>query len=325
MALSVDSAEILAFVTQHNPSKSRVFALVRNGEHCSGYVRLEAVATISQSHRADELCAALNQFVLQKDHARGFQARLRSLLSDEPESVHAAIQQMLDRVRGSHVHQDSPVKTISPFAAFPLSACPATGCPACGECVNHCSDCEVCDEYDEGCECLVEITPRTAALLHTAALFYCDLIHDLADEMSSAIPHQPHDELWPVPESAYWQNQEFYRRFARAFEDIARDIEEGELPEPRNMAEEIALHLLLDRATGIVSDNSEELELWAGGMPESRFDFDFDLLHSALFQDKDYEVAYLDNTSPVKPGGLDHWFEDFGGSESRDPNRGFHR
>ena len=128
-----------------------------------------------------------------------------------------------------------------------------------------------------------------------------------------------------MPESAYWQNQDFYRRFARAFEDIARDIEDGKLPEPRNMAEEIALHLSLEQASDIVSENSEELELFAGGMPTSRFDFDFDLLHNALFQDKDYEVAYLDNTNPVEPGGLDRWFDDFGGSESRDPNRGFHR
>ena len=45
MVLSDNPAEVLAFVTQHNPSKSRVFALVRNSEHGSGYVRLEAVAT----------------------------------------------------------------------------------------------------------------------------------------------------------------------------------------------------------------------------------------------------------------------------------------
>jgi len=43
------------------------------------------------------------------------------------------------------------------------------------------------------------------------------------------------------------------------------------------MAEEIALHLVLDAAAGIVADETPELELFTGGMPKSRFDFDFDL------------------------------------------------
>jgi hypothetical protein len=37
-------------------------------------------------------------------------------------------------------------------------------------------------------------------------------------------------------------------------------------------------------------------------MPKSRFDFDFNLLHDVLYQDKDYEIAYLSNRSIVKPG-----------------------
>jgi hypothetical protein len=122
-----------------------------------------------------------------------------------------------------------------------------------------------------------------------------------------------------------WQSGDFYRKFARAFEDIARDIEDGQEPDPHNMAEEIALHLMLDAAAGIVADEAPELELFTGGMPKSRFDFDFDLLHDVLYQDKDYEIAFLSNPSIAKPDDLEEWFEDFQTPAPRDPGRGFHR
>jgi hypothetical protein len=50
------------------------------------------------------------------------------------------------------------------------------------------------------------------------------------------------------------------------------------------MAEEIALHLALDAAAGVVADEGPELDLFTRGMPKSRFDFDFDLLHDVLYQ-----------------------------------------
>jgi hypothetical protein len=167
--------------------------------------------------------------------------------------------------------------------------------------------------------------PRTASLIHAMAENYCDMIHDLADDIPSTIPLKPHDDLWPIPEAAWWQSRDFYRKFARAFEDIARDIEDGQEPDPHNMAEEIALHLVLDAAAGVVADETPELQLFTGGMPKSRFDFDFDLLHDVLYQDKDYEIAYLGNRSIAKPGDLEEWFEDFQTPAPRDPERGFHR
>ena len=47
MESSGDPVDIRAFVAQRNPSKSRIFALVQNSEHSSGFVMLEAVATVS--------------------------------------------------------------------------------------------------------------------------------------------------------------------------------------------------------------------------------------------------------------------------------------
>jgi hypothetical protein len=328
MRSSGDPTGIRAFVAQHNPSRSRIFALVQNDEYSSGFIGLEAVVTIGEPGRADELCAALNHYIYDRNQLRGFQSRLRAGLNGEPDSVNAAIQQMLDRIKRSDTaHRDDVIKAISPFGSFPLSDCPPDGCPACGECVNSCKDCEACGEFDPDleCECGVNMPPRTASLIQAMAETYCDMIHDLTEGIPSAVPLKPHDDLWPVPEAAWWQSGDFYHRFARAFEDIARDIENGQEPDPHNMAEEIALHLVLDAAAAVVSDESFELELFTGGMPESRFDFDFDLLHNVLFQDKDYEVAYLSNSSTAKPGDLEEWFEDFQSPASRDPARGFHR
>jgi hypothetical protein len=132
--------------------------------------------------------------------------------------------------------------------------------------------------------------------------------------------------MWPVPRSAHWQTQDFYRRFARAFEDIAHDIEDGQEPKPHNMAEEIALHLTIDFAANIFADMPEEFAAFTGGMPVSRFDFDFESLHDLLFQDKDYELAYLGTTASVaRPGDLEDWFENFNYPEPRNRERGFRR
>jgi hypothetical protein len=96
------------------------------------------------------------------------------------------------------------------------------------------------------------------------AVNYCDMIHNLAGEIPTAIPLKPHDDLWPIPEATWWQSGDFYRKFARAFEDIARDIEDGHEPDPHNMAEEIALRLALDAAAGVVADEGPELDLVTG-------------------------------------------------------------
>jgi len=47
------------------------------------------------------------------------------------------------------------------------------------------------------------------------------------------------------------------------------------------------------------------------------------LLHDVLYQDKDYQIAYLSNRSIAKPGDLEEWFEDFQTPGPRDPGRGF--
>jgi hypothetical protein len=46
-------------------------------------------------------------------------------------------------------------------------------------------------------------------LIHATAVNYCDMIHNLAEEIPTAVPLKPHDDLWPIPEAAWWQNGGF--------------------------------------------------------------------------------------------------------------------
>ena len=81
--------------------------LVQNSEHSSGFVTLEAVATVSDPSRANELCAALNQYVYDRDQAQGFAPRLRALLDGEPERINTAMHQILDLIkRSGTLHRD---------------------------------------------------------------------------------------------------------------------------------------------------------------------------------------------------------------------------
>jgi hypothetical protein len=93
------------------------------------------------------------------------------------------------------------------------------------------------------------------------------MIHDLAEGIPSVIPLKPYDDLWPIPEAAWWQSGDFYRNFARVYEDIACDIEDGQEPDPHNMAEEIALHPVFDAAAGIIADESLSWSFSQAGCP----------------------------------------------------------
>jgi hypothetical protein len=68
-----------------------------------------------------------------------------------------------------------------------------------------CQDCGACGEFDRTSSASAAcMPPRTGALIHARADNYCDMIHDLAEEIPSAIPLEPHDDLWPIPETAWW-------------------------------------------------------------------------------------------------------------------------
>jgi hypothetical protein len=115
------------------------------------------------------------------------------------------------------------------------------------------------------------------------------------------------------------------RRLARAFDDLTAELDDGLRPRPRNMAEQVALHLMIDEAEALHTDPLGVLDTFGHDLPETPYDYDFDVLYTALFQDDDH-TTYLDPVDlPAAPGTLDTLFDPFHADDDRDPDRGFRR
>lgn len=84
------------------------------------------------------------------------------------------------------------------------------------------------------------ITPRTALILHTAAEI-------LSDEVMAAL--EDPDGWDEFPPFFRHLSPVAVERFRTAFLDLAADLAHGVEPHPRTNAEEMALHLMTDRAT----------------------------------------------------------------------------
>jgi len=136
-----------------------------------------------------------------------------------------------------------------------------------------------------------------------------------------------------------WQQDAVWRRqAARAYDDLAADIEAGQDPLPRCPGEEMALRLVLEAAAEAVNDG------WGFGMdpvahlPGHRDDFDWVAALEQLFEDDDLSDLFDVSLDGVEDPEDAHnrllgmgdyrpaaWFQWFGGSEPRDPRRPFRR
>ena len=294
------------FLPQHTTSKHRVFALVED----ENKERLDAVATFPEALAAQQLADALNAVLSAAPNA---DQRLSCAMRNLPQSVKAAIEQLTPLIKPrfeGEPPRDEFVRLLrhSPvdgLMLFPTTACPENGCTTCGEnCDTDCGECEACAAYDcDDCYSSIPLSPRTARLLHAAA-------HILADYAIEEIESGDRYPGLSIPPVARKQNADFYRRMSRAYDELAKDLECGEVPEPKSMAEEIALHFMLDEADRILTDEPELADVFVGTLPASKYDYDWSALHDCLFQDKDYEgYLYVQEASPE--GSLDHWFELF--------------
>ncbi|QDY11128.1 hypothetical protein FJK98_31580 [Micromonospora sp. HM134] len=272
------------FLPQHTASTHRVFAIVDHG----GGETVEALATFPTAERADTIADLLNLMTV--GHPPELtRDRLLAALDAEPGPVRASVTSILDDLdTNTHalaVHLRR--RATAGFTSFPVTGCPTNGCDTCTTCGEGCLDCAACDSGD--CDtCLPPvITPRTALLLHVAAEI-------LSDEITEALEDPDGWEEFLPP---------FFRhlspiavgRFRTAFLDLAADLAHGAEPHPRTNAEEMALHLMTDRA-------SVELEIGAFDddlkqLPDSTADYDWDIILQALFQDSDYAMLM---TNPGK-------------------------
>jgi hypothetical protein len=200
-------------------------------------------------------------------------------------------------------------------------------------CICSQADCEDCEAW--------QLTPRTAAALWVAAQLTADEAYD--DVVAHGDTPVSETDDWALfdqyPPITGRQGADWRRQAARAFDDLAGDLASGRWPRPRCPAEEMALHLILERARdwwidGEVGVRPEEL----AALPAHADDLDWQGALDALFADHDLlllfdaeldgieDPAALENRLPrmgdYRPAA---WFTPFDAITGRDPQRGFRR
>ncbi|MFG3526584.1 hypothetical protein ACGF8B_07555 [Streptomyces sp. NPDC047917] len=200
----------------------------------------------------------------------------------------------------------------------------------------HCDDPECEDE-----RCQWQLTPRTADFLYTELCVLADQAYDDGEELGdrTVVPDE-RDGHWGVfsylPKLTFTADLQWRRRFARAADDLAGDLERGHWPEPTCTAEELALHLAVrDAADREVEDDAAGDH---GRLPSHRDDYDFGMCSEMFFQDTDVLMLYNTRFDGIEePDGETNqhmgigdlraaaWFEPFLNVDARDPHRGFRR
>ncbi|MDG4834202.1 hypothetical protein O7627_33600 [Solwaraspora sp. WMMD1047] len=264
------------FLPQHTASTHRVFVIVDHG----GGETVEALATFPTAERADTVADLLNLLTV-GNPPELTRDRLLAAVDAEPGPVRASVTSILDDLdTNTHalaVHLRR--RATAGFASFPVTGCPTGGCDTCTTCGQACLDCAACDSGECGACMPPVITPRTALLLHAAAEILSDEVTEALEDPGGWQEFPPFiRHLSPVAVD----------RFRTALLDLAADLAHGAEPHPRTNAEEIALHLMTDRATvelelGAFDDDLKQL-------PESTADYDWEGILDALFQDSDYAM-----------------------------------
>ncbi|GAA2223148.1 hypothetical protein ACFY2R_28100 [Micromonospora olivasterospora] len=262
------------FLPQHTASTHRVFAVVDHG----GGETVEALATFPTAERADTIADLLNLLTAGHPPERTHD-RLLAALDAEPGPVRASVTSILDTLShnkhalAAHLRR----RTAAGIASFSVSGCPSGGCGTCTTCSEGCLDCPACDSGEcDTCMAPV-ITPRTALLLHATAEIFSDEVR-----MTAKDP----DGWYDFPPFVQHLSPEAANRFRTAFLNLAADLAHGIEPHPRTNAEEIALHLMTDRANVILELGTFDDELER--LPESTADYDWEGILDVLFQDDDY-------------------------------------
>jgi hypothetical protein len=141
------------------------------------------------------------------------------------------------------------------------------------------TDCNRCDGF--------QLTPRTAAMLYVNAQASADAAYDDVD--SHGDEPVTRDTDWAVfdayPPITFRQDAVWRRQAARAFDDLADDLDGGRSPEPRCPAEEMALRLILAAAQAMLADMAEYVADLVAGLPEHPDDYDWALVFESLLQE----------------------------------------
>ncbi len=105
-----------------------------------------------------------------------------------------------------------------------------------------------------------------------------------------------HEGNWGVfarmPKLTFAADLQWRRRFARAADDLADDLEHGRWPQPTCTAEELALHFALDDARDLQDELDDTDDAARTPLPVHRDDYDFDACTDMFFQDTDVLMLY---------------------------------
>lgn len=176
----------------------------------------------------------------------------------------------------------------------------------------------------------IELTPRQRKFVEVAAWTLADDVYDAIDELAKIPDFASQDisVLSDFPPSTWTQSVTWWRHQARCFNDLATETSGAADPDPRCTGEEMALHLIMQRARGMATDPSDPRTDLTDGLPEHNSDSDWDGPLEFLFQDHDVLMLFDEDIEPgLGAVNLDpaQWFTPFADSSPRDPERGFRR
>lgn len=128
------------------------------------------------------------------------------------------------------------------------------------------------------------------------------------------------------------------RQAARAFSDLADDLANGDWPQPRCAAEEMALHLAIRTARDAIDDDWISATRAIKSLPAHPDDFDWDMANDVLFQDHDILNLFDIELDGIEDPATDQnqsigmgdyrphtWFNPFNDFPPRDGRRPFRR
>lgn len=175
----------------------------------------------------------------------------------------------------------------------------------------------------------MKVTPRQRELLRVRLWVYADILFDEVEEHGDA-PVDP-TGWWVVaeqlPRCTWNQNADWRRDMARAFDDLAGDMDAGMLPYPCSVAEHLALRVAIAGAQTAMIDHDYSDEVDA--LPQHAADRNWDSVIAELMTDRGTDALYSPDPHHVSASlavvPIDTWFHTFPDRPSRALNRGYRR
>lgn len=173
------------------------------------------------------------------------------------------------------------------------------------------------------------LEPRTASMLHLGlGMLGDELTDDLKTfKRNSATAFE--DALWlhRLPRFTWGQNKLWFEGLARSAFALMADLENGDIPYPRSLAEEIVLHFGIEVADGILGDeNLMAKDAAYQALPPAEEVFEPDSLEFMLFQDTDFLLIFSLRFDGIELAAQNFrpeaWFDWFANAEPRNQRPG---